>query len=444
MAGRGMIRTMIRRATAACWIVMLGFGLAGGLTAGLAGGPASAQEAGSATASPDARAATGGAQTLEDILARQRGVAIDDRFRSEALGDRDRAAAAAEDLGTLGGLSDPEIWRALRYDRADVTVSARGPAEGVSAVIMQDGGMAWLAFRQGPLLRYGGWALVGMLAVLALFYLIRGRIRIDGAHTGRTILRFRAIERFAHWLLAGSFIVLALTGLVQLFGRVALIPLFGQAAFAPLAIAGKWLHNSVAWPFMAGLVMVTVMWIAHNIPARHDLKWIAVAGGLFKKGVHPPAKKFNAGQKLIFWAVVVLGLSIAVSGLSLLFPFRLPLFAATFGVINDLGLPQLLGFGELPVVLAPHVEMQLAQAWHGIVAFAFIAIIIAHVYIGSIGMEGAFDAMGSGEVDVQWAKEHHGLWYAEMTGAEGGAEPPAEGPGPKGGTGAKADGTQPA
>lgn len=428
MAGRGMIRAMIRRAIAAGWIAMLGLGLAGWL----AGWPALAQEAGGAAVAPDPRAATGGAQTLEDILARQRGERIDDSFRSNALGDPARAAPGTGQLGTLGGVSDPELWRALRYGRADVTVSARGPAAGV---IMQDGGMTWLKFREGRLLQYGGWTLVGMLAALALFYLIRGRIRIDGAHAGRTILRFRAIERFAHWLLAGSFIVLALTGLSLIFGRVALIPVFGQQIYAPVASAGKWLHNSVAWPFMVGLIMVIVMWTAHNIPARHDLKWIAVAGGLFRKGVHPPARKFNAGQKLIFWAVVVLGLSISVSGVSLLFPFRLPLFAATFGVLNDLGLPQALGFGALPTALAPHNEMQLAQAWHAIIAFGFIAIIIAHIYIGSVGMEGAFDAMGSGEVDVQWAKEHHGLWYAEVTGKA--AHPgPDDGEGGGKGTGA--------
>jgi formate dehydrogenase subunit gamma len=159
---------------------------------------------------------------------------------------------------------------------------------------------------------------------------------------------------------------------------------------------------------------VTVLWIAHNIPNRHDLKWLAVGGGLFSKGVHPPARKFNAGQKLIFWAVVVLGISISASGLSLLFPFDLPMFAGTFRIINDLGLPGLFGFDPLPATLLPHEEMQLAQIWHAIIAFLFIAIILGHIYIGSIGMEGAFEAMGSGEVDEQWAREHHGLWVEEV------------------------------
>ncbi|MGF6860425.1 formate dehydrogenase subunit gamma [Rhodobacteraceae bacterium MBR-64] len=358
-----------------------------------------------------ARAATGGAQMLEDILARQRGIRIDDSFRRNNIGGDVPPSDFAPGLGPLGAASDSDIWRALRYNEADVKVSSRNPAAGV---IIQDSGMRWLAFRKGPLATYGGYLLLGTLAVLALFFLVRGRIRIDGARSGRKILRFASIERFSHWLLGGSFILLGITGLVQLFGRMAIIPLIGKGTFAPMAIAGKWVHNNVAWAFMLGLVMVTVLWIAHNIPNRHDLKWLAVGGGLFSKGVHPPARKFNAGQKLIFWAVVVLGISISASGLSLLFPFDLPMFAGTFRIINDLGLPGLFGFDPLPATLLPHEEMQLAQIWHAIIAFLFIAIILGHIYIGSIGMEGAFEAMGSGEVDEQWAREHHGLWVEEV------------------------------
>ena len=274
--------------------------------------------------------------------------------------------------------------------------------------------MTWLKFRKGPLVTYGGYLLLGTLGFLALFFLLRGRIRIDGALSGRKVLRFSSLERFGHWLMGGAFILLAVTGLVQLMGRLFIIPLIGREAFSPIAIAGKWAHNNVSWAFMLGLILVTVLWLIHNIPAKHDLKWLAVGGGLFSKGVHPPAKKFNAGQKIIFWAVVVLGASISVSGLSLLFPFELPMFAATFDALNASGLPRLLGFADLPTTLTPHAEMQLAQTWHAIIAFVFIAVILAHIYIGSVGMEGAFDAMGKGEVDEEWAKEHHGMWLDEV------------------------------
>ncbi len=376
--------------------------------------PAMAQDTPDAAAND--RAATGGAQTLEDILARQRGEKIEDTFRREATGtpdtgNPDDSVGVAGQLGTLGGASDSEVWRALRYGLSDVTVSSGGPE---ARVLIQDAGMPWLEFRKGPLSTYGAGLLGITVALLALFFLIRGRIRIDGEKTGRTVTRFQTVERFGHWLMAGSFVVLAITGLVVLFGRTVVIPLLGHEAFSTVAVASKWVHNNISWAFMLGLVMVFFMWVAHNIPNRTDLKWLAVGGGMFKKGVHPPAKKFNAGQKMIFWATIVFGASISASGLSLLFPFDLPMFAKTFAALNDTGLPQLVGYGALPEVLAPHEEMQLATLWHSIMAFVLTAIIIAHIYIGSVGMEGAFDAMGSGEVEEQWAREHHGLWLEEL------------------------------
>lgn len=365
------------------------------------------------------RSATGGAQTLEDILARQRGEKIQDDFRRSATGDPDSAAAISAQLGTLGGVSDAEVFRALRYGTADVNASARGP---VSHLIIQDSGMAWLQFREGPMTTYGGYLMLAMFGLLVLFYLIRGKIRIDGAKTGRTVERFNGIERFAHWLLAVSFILLGITGLITLLGRKFLIPLIGKDAFAPIAIAGKWVHNNISWAFMLALAMVIVLWIKHNIPNRTDIKWVMQAGGLFSKGLHPPAKKFNAGQKVIYWIVAVFGISISMSGLALLFPFELSFFAKTFQIANMTGLPEIIGYGRLPEELTPYQEMQLSQLWHGIVAFGFMTVIIAHIYLGSVGMEGAFDAMGSGQVEAQWAKEHHSLWYDEVKDNETGAD----------------------
>ena len=357
------------------------------------------------------RSATGGAQTLSDIMARQKGDAVQDDFRRNATGDPSIAAGVQQQLGTLGGVSDPELWRALRYGTADISVSAGGE---VATVLVQDGGMRWLLLRSGPVADYTAYGLGGIIALLALFYLIRGKILIDGEKTGRTVTRFKAVERFAHWVLAGSFILLGLTGLYSLFGRMVLIPLFGKESFASIAIVSKWIHNNVSWAFMIALVVIFFMWVMHNIPNRTDLKWLAMGGGIFKKGVHPPAKRFNAGQKIIFWSVIVLGASISASGLSLLFPFELPMFGVTFAKMNALGITEMLGMEPLRSVLAPQEEMQLAQLWHTIVASVFILIIVAHIYIGSVGMEGAYDAMGSGEVEEQWAREHHSLWLDEV------------------------------
>lgn len=358
----------------------------------------------------DPRAETGGATTLEDIMRRQAGEAVDDTYRRNITGDPDAAAATEDQLGTLGGASDPDLWRALRYGSADITTQARGPA---NTTLVQDGGMWWLLFREGPLLKLGAYLLGGTLVALALFYLIRGRIRIDGERTGRTVVRFKAFERFGHWLLATSFIVLGVTGLISLFGRKVLIPAFGHETFSFLAVGSKWVHNNISWAFMIALVIIFVVWVVHNIPDRTDIRWLMKGGGIFGGG-HPPAKKFNAGQKLIFWAVIILGGSISLSGLSLLFPFEFNLFGHTFSTLNSWGVPGWFGAGNLPYPLAPQEEMQYAQLWHAIVSIVLTAIIFAHIYLGSVGMEGAFDAMGKGEVEEQWAREHHSIWAEEV------------------------------
>jgi len=357
---------------------------------------------------PD-RAATGGAQTLEDIMARQRGEKLDDTFRRDATGQGNVEALIGQ-LGTRGTASDSEVFRALRYGSADTTTAARGPTSGL---LIQDSGMAWLSFREGPLLTYGLWFLGGMIVVILGFYLYRGKILIDGPKTGRNIIRFVAFERFCHWVMGVSFILLGLTGLYLIAGRKFLIPWMGHGIYADIAEAGKWVHNNISWAFMISLVFVFIIWVKHNIPDRGDIKWMAKAGGLFSKGVHPPAKKFNAGQKIVFWSVIILGFSISLSGVALLFPFEVSVFAKTFQFLNMTGLPNLIMGAPLPEVLSPYEEMQLSQLWHGIVAFVFIGIIIAHIYLGSVGMEGALETMATGEVDEQWAKEHHSLWYEE-------------------------------
>ena len=370
---------------------------------------ASAQEA-----AVDSRASTGGAQTLADILERQEGLKVDETFRSEATGNPDAAAPITNQLGTLGGASDPELWRAYRFGSADISTQSRGPA---ATTVIQDGGMWWLKFREDTLLTIAVYLLGGTLLALALFYLVRGKIRIGGEKTGRTITRFKAFERFGHWLLASSFIVLGITGLFSLFGRKVLIPLFGKETFSFIAVGSKWVHNNIAWAFIIALIIIFFAWVVHNLPDRTDLRWLAKAGGLFG-GEHPPAKKFNAGQKLIFWAVIVLGGSISISGLSLLFPFEFNLFGHTFSTLNSWGVPGWFGALDLPFPLQPQEEMQYAQLWHALVSLILTAIIFAHIYLGSVGMEGAFDAMGKGEVEEQWAREHHSLWVQDVLGPD--------------------------
>jgi len=250
--------------------------------------------------------------------------------------------------------------------------------------IEQPAGRDWREFHQVTLRWIGGIAIVGMLAVLVLFYLVRGMVKIEHGRSGRTIVRFNAFERFTHWMTATCFIVLGITGLNITFGRPLLLPLIGPDAFSDWSQWAKYAHNYLSFPFTIGVVMILLMWVAGNIPNSVDVDWVKRGGGIVGDD-HPPAYRFNAGQKMIYWIVVLGGGGMAVSGYLLMFPFY----------ATDI------------------TGMQWAQIVHGTVAVLFVAAMLAHIYIGTIGMEGAFEAMGTGEVDVNWAKEHHSLWLAE-------------------------------
>jgi len=307
--------------------------------------------------------------------------------------------------GALGSTSDTEFWRAVRRGlQGQVSIPDKQ-----AGVMIQSEGENWRVIRNGPVTVFGGWIILGFIALIALFFALRGRIRIEAGASGRTIERFNNLERFGHWLVAGTFVILALTGLNLLYGRHVLLPVLGPDVFAAITLAGKYAHNYLAFPFMLGLVLIFVLWIRDNIPNKYDLQWLARGGGLFTKGSHPPSKKFNAGQKLIFWAVILGGVSLSLSGLALIFPFTFAWWQPTFSVLNAVGL-------NLPTGLTAMEEMQLSQLWHGVAGLIMIGIIIAHIYIGSLGMEGAFDAMGTGQVDENWAREHHNIWVAEMKG----------------------------
>jgi formate dehydrogenase subunit gamma len=288
--------------------------------------------------------------------------------------------------------NDVEVWRAVRGG-IQGTVSIPDKKAGV---LVQSGGEAWRSIRNGPLSTYGVWLMLGTVALLALFFAFRGRIRIEHGRAGREVLRFALFERVVHWTTAVTFILLALSGLNMLYGRYVLKPIMGGEAFSALTMAGKVMHNWLGFVFIAGIVVMFVMWIRQNLPRVADLVWLMRGGGMVGRS-HPPAYKFNAGQKIVFAAVIVIGGVISYSGVGLIFPFQM---AETVQDMQDL------------------------QIWHAALSLVLIAVIIAHIYIGTLGMEGAFEAMWSGHVDENWAREHHSLWVAEME-AEAKAAPDA-------------------
>jgi formate dehydrogenase subunit gamma len=253
-----------------------------------------------------------------------------------------------------------------------------------ACTIEQPAGRDWRHFHGVTLRWIGGVVIIGILAVLIIFYLWRGMIRIESRRSGRTIVRFNAFERFVHWMTATCFVILALSGLNITFGRPLLLPLIGPDLFTAWSQWAKYAHNYLSFPFTLGVILIFLMWIASNIPNKVDIDWFKRGGGMVGHD-HPPAFRFNGGQKAIYWIVVVGGGVVAASGYVLMFPF--------YGTNIH--------------------SMQIAEVVHAIVAVLFIAAMLGHIYIGTIGMEGAFEAMGSGTVDVNWAKEHHSLWVEE-------------------------------
>jgi formate dehydrogenase subunit gamma len=253
-----------------------------------------------------------------------------------------------------------------------------------ACTIEQPAGRDWRHFHEVTLRWIGGIVILGILAVLIIFYLWRGMVRIESGRSGRTIVRFGAFERFAHWMTATCFIILAISGLNITFGRPLLLPLMSPEAFTAWSEWAKYAHNYLSFPFTLGVILIFFMWIAGNIPNRVDVEWFRRGGGIVGHD-HPPAYRFNGGQKMVYWIVVLGGSAVAVSGYVLMFPFY------GTGIQN----------------------MQAAEIVHGIVAMLFVAAMLGHIYIGTIGMEGAFEAMGTGTVDLNWAKEHHSLWLEE-------------------------------
>jgi len=265
------------------------------------------------------------------------------------------------------------------------TIQGRGSIPDTkSYTLEQPAGRDWRHFHEVTLRVIGAVAILGILAVLVIFYLSRGMVRIESGRSGRTIVRFNAAERFVHWMTASCFIVLALSGLNITFGRPLLLPLMSPEAFTAWSEWAKYAHNYLSFPFTLGVILVFLMWIAGNIPNSVDLDWFRRGGGMVGHD-HPPAYRFNGGQKLIYWIVVLGGGAMAVSGYVLIFPF----YGTTVATMQD------------------------AEMIHGVIAMLFVATMIGHIYMGTIGMEGAFEAMGEGSVDLNFAKEHHSLWLEE-------------------------------
>ncbi|RYF81344.1 MAG: formate dehydrogenase subunit gamma [Comamonadaceae bacterium] len=249
-------------------------------------------------------------------------------------------------------------------------------------------GEAWRQVRNRIIIPYGGSLMLIVLVAIALFYLGRGALGHAHAEGGRRIERFTPFERAAHWLNAIAFVLLAISGVVMAFGKFFLLPVLGSTIFGTLTYGLKTLHNFVGPLFAVSLVVIIFTFVRDNMPRAWDWNWIKKGGGMFG-GEEVPSHRFNAGEKLIFWGgVFVLGLTVVASGVVL--DHLIPNLAYTRGT------------------------MQVAHLFHAIGAVLMMCAFFGHIYLGTIGMRGAYSAMRTGYVSEGWAKEHHELWYEDI------------------------------
>jgi formate dehydrogenase subunit gamma len=302
----------------------------------------------------------------------------------------------AERAKTQPGNNAP-FWRAVRESGTQpgyVSLPGLEMGQLVQTFVQYPGseyttaGEAWRQVRNRWLIPYGGALLLIMLLAAALHYLTKGPIGVKAAPTGRMIERFTPLERAAHWVNAAAFVVLAVSGIVMAFGKFFLLPVIGSTLFGWLTFALKTLHNFVGPLFAVSLVIVIATFIKDNFPGRGDLAWLAKGGGLFNEA-HVPSHRFNAGEKVLFWAgVLVLGLVTVASGL----------------VLNQL----------IPQIAPTRGNMQVAHMIHGAASLLMMALFIGHIYVGTVGVKGAYAAMRHGYVDEAWAREHHEYWHDDI------------------------------
>jgi formate dehydrogenase subunit gamma len=293
-------------------------------------------------------------------------------------------------------------WRDVRSGDTFIT-QVKGVDTGI---LVQSGGETWKTIRTQFITPYGSLLLGGVVAAFLLLYLWRGPMRLHGPRTGRNVPRFTSWERGIHWTTAFLWLTLAVTALLMLFGKHVVIPIFGYTAFSWIASIAKNLHNFVGPLFLVSAILIFLTFVRRNLPHSSDAQWLRnFPGAVFAKKGDPPAGFFNAAEKIVFWVGLgVFTLIVCVSGLILNFP----------------------NFDQGRAV------MQTAQVVHAVSAVFFIALMLSHIYMGTIGTEGSLEAMRDGTVDEQWAKEHPSLWYEEVVREERRGEAAAGGSLPAG------------
>ena len=366
------------------------------LAAGFAWGPAGAQApaapdaASPAVAAPAAPAAAGGIQS-QNIFEVKPDASADPKYADQTNGERAEVQPG----------NNAPMWRQVGQGVTGYSSlpTSQAPEAGnlIQPFVQYPGsrftnaGEAWRQVRNHWIIPYGAALFAIVLLALGIFYFIKGPMgheHPDGAGN-RRIERFTPFERAAHWSNAFAFIALALSGIVMAFGKFFLLPIMGATLFGWLTYALKNVHNFMGPLFAVSLLVIILTFVKDNIANRADFVWLSKGGGMLGGDHQVPSHRFNAGEKGLFWW------GITIPGI----------FVVATGLVLDKLIP---GFGDV------RGDMQIAHMIHATLAIWMMALICGHIYMGTVGMRGAYKAMRTGYVSEGWAKEHHELWYDDV------------------------------
>ena len=360
-------------------LLLTAFGCAAGVSAQTAAAPA---------ATPAAVAAPSGGIKSQNIFEVKPDASADPNYANQTNAERAKVQPG----------NNAPIWRQVGSGVTGYSSLPKSEAPEAGNLIqpfvqypgsrLTNAGDAWRQVRNNWLIPYGGALLLIVAGAIALFYWRKGSIKLHGAEAGRKIERFTPFERSAHLANAIAFSILAISGIVMAFGKFFLLPVMGVTLFGWLSYALKNMHNFAGPLFAVSLVIVFFTFLRHNMPSRGDIAWLLKGGGLLS-GKHMPSHRFNAGEKVMFWGgVFFLGIIVVASGF----------------VLDKL----------LPGLIYERGTMQIAHMVHALASVLMMALFLGHIYLGTIGLQGSYQAMKTGYVDETWAKEHHEYWYDDV------------------------------
>ncbi|EUC11811.1 UNVERIFIED_ORG: formate dehydrogenase subunit gamma [Burkholderia sp. CF145] len=197
------------------------------------------------------------------------------------------------------------------------------------------------------------------------------------------IVRYTPNERTNHWITAITFVLLALSGLA----------LFHPSMFWLSALFGGGQWTRILHPFIGLVMFVSFMILAlrlwhHNYLDADDRQWLRQINDVLtnREDRLPEVGRYNAGQKLLFFVLVLCLLLLLLSGIVIWRAY----FAFYF----------------------PIEVVRVAAVIHAVTAFVLICSIIVHIY-AAIWVKGSIGAMVRGTVTLGWARKHHPKWFRE-------------------------------